>query len=214
MKTYVNFLMVIMLVFTVFACYPGGAEYVDELDTSITKFDPDYNFNQLEGKYYHLPKQITHIKDGKKEDDPDRTFDAKIMAQVKKHLEEDEGLLPAEGVVDTTLAVGITIIKQNNMGVGWIPGGGWWGGWYPGYPGWGWGGYYPWYPVYYNFKTGSVVIEMASYEKKENKLPPLVYSGVLDGLMQGSDKYTEDRIYRGIEEVFNHQPFEHPITKK
>ncbi|WP_430813268.1 DUF4136 domain-containing protein [Carboxylicivirga sp. RSCT41] len=206
MKTKLNFLLATALAFTVYACYPGGAEYVDELDTSISKFDPDYDFDNLSGETYALPEEILHIKDGDEVEDPDRVHDADILAQVTREL---QALGMTEAVGDTTLAVAIVIIEQNNSGAAWIPGGGWWGGWYPWYPGWGWGGYYPWYPVYYNFKTGSVVIEMADYQNKnlEEETVPLVYTGVLDGLIQGSQDYASFRIERGIDELFNQAPF-------
>ncbi|MCG8578557.1 MAG: DUF4136 domain-containing protein [Bacteroidales bacterium] len=206
MKTKLNFLLVTVLAFAVYACYPGGAEYVDELDTSISKFDPKYDWNNLSGETYALPDEILYVKDGDEVDDPDRVHDADILAQVTKEL---QALGMTEAVTDTSLAVAIVIIEQNNSGAAWIPGGGWWGGWYPWYPDWGWGGYYPWYPVYYSYKTGSVVIEMADYEAKNlsEETVPLVYTGVLDGLMQGSKQYTSDRIERGIDELFNQAPF-------
>jgi len=206
MKTRLNFIVAIALVFTVYACYPGGAEYVDELDTSISKYDPNYNFNDLNGKFYSIPDEILHIKDGEVVENPNGKHDAEILAQITAEL---NALGMTEATTDTSLAVAVVIVEQNNTGAAWVPGGGWWGGWYPWYPGWGWGGYYPWYPVYYSYKTGSVLIEMADYENKNEveETVPLVYSGALDGLLQGSDAYIGDRIERGIDELFNQAPF-------
>jgi hypothetical protein len=51
---------------------------------------------------------------------------------------------------------------------------------------------------------------MADFENRdmEKKTAPLVYSGVLDGLIQGSQDYAAWRIERGIDELFNEmQPF-------
>ncbi|MCT4587939.1 MAG: DUF4136 domain-containing protein [Carboxylicivirga sp.] len=209
MKTRLNFFVCIALVFTVYACYPGGAEYVDELDTSISKYDPKYNWNDLDGKTYSLPEEIVHVEDGEVVDDPDRVHDEDILAQIRKELNA-LGMEEAVADADTSLALGIAIIEQNNSGAAWVPGGGWWGGWYPGYPpGWGWDPWYPWYPVYYSYKTGSIIIEMGDYENKNEaeESIPLVYSGALDGLLQGSKNYVGERIDRGIDELFNQAPF-------
>lgn len=206
MKTKLNFLLATVIMFTVYACYPGGAEYVDELDTSISQYDKSYDWGDLDGKTYALPEEILYVKDGEEVEDPNRVHDANILAQMRQEL---GALGMTEAVNDTSLAVAIVIIEQNNSGAAWVPGGGWWGGWYPWYPGWGWGGYYPWYPVYYSYKTGSVVIEMADYESKniQDETVPLVYTGVLDGLMQGSQQYAGERINNGIDELFNQAPF-------
>ncbi len=204
MKTQFKFFLTIVLAVAVYACYPGGAEYVDELDTSISKYDPEYDWDALGSKTYSLPKNILHVKDGEVVDDPNRVHDENILKQMREELGK-QGMTEAVADADTSLAIAIVILEQNNASTGWVPGGGWWGGWYPGYPGWGWGGWYPWYPVYYNYKTGSIIVEMADYEHRDidNKTAPLVYSGVLDGLMQGSQSYAADRIERGIYELFN-----------
>jgi len=210
MKTKVNFLLVIALTFMAYACYPGGAEYVDELDTSISKYNNTYDWDNLDGKTYALPAEILHVKDGKEVDPPkEGPHDKDILKQIKSELDA-RGMIDATATAqDTAVAIAIVIIEQNNTGAAWIPGGGWWGG-YPWYPGWGWGGYYPWYPVYYSYKTGSVLIEMGDYANKdeEEETMPLVYTGVLDGLLQGNENYIGARIENGIDELFNkHEPF-------
>ncbi|WP_439183997.1 DUF4136 domain-containing protein [Carboxylicivirga taeanensis] len=206
MKTQMNYFLVIAYALMVFGCYPGGAEYVDELDTSISKYDKSYAWDALSGKTYALPEEIVYVKNGEIVDNPNRVHDDDILDQMHQKL---DGLGMNEAVQDTSLAIAIFILEQNNSGAAWIPGGGWWGGWYPGYPGWGWGGYYPWYPVYYSYKTGSVIIEMADFEQRnhDEQTAPLVYSGALDGLIQGSQDYTLQRIERGIDELFNQVPF-------
>ncbi|MCU4175695.1 DUF4136 domain-containing protein [Carboxylicivirga sp. N1Y90] len=208
MRTKMNFLAIAALIFMVNACYPGGAEYVDELDTTISKFDPNYKWNTLDVKTYIMPEAILHLKDGDPVDDPNDEYDAEIMKQVRENmnaqgLEEYEGEDPSQA----NLIVALTLIEQNNTGAAWYPGGGWWGGWYPGYPGWGWGGYYPWYPVYYNYKTGSFMMELGNMEAAEDDEVPSIYIGAVDGLLQGSTEYLQNRIDRGIDELFNQDPF-------
>lgn len=209
MKTKINYLLLLALGLVMYSCYPGGAEYVDELDTTISKYDASYAWDNLNGKTYSLPDEIVYVKDGDEVEDPDRTHDANIYKQMRAEF-SNLGMTEVDmDDEDPSLLVGIVIIEQNNTGAAWIPGGGWWGGYYPGYPGWGWGGYYPWYPVYYSYKTGSVVIEMADYDNRdeEEETVPLVHSGVLDGLLQGNKGQIGARIERGIDELFNQAPF-------
>jgi len=208
MKTKTNLLLAATLSITMYACYPGGADYVHELDTSISKFDSKYFTpdNDLTGKTYSLPEEILYVKNGEENEEPNRKHDEAILSQMRTELDH---LGMTEAVTDTSIAVAITIIEQNNSGVIWVPGGGWWGGYYPPYPGWGWGGYYPWYPAYYNFKTGSIIIEMGDYENRNmiEETIPLIYGGALDGLLQGSDSNIGARIENGIDELFNQAPF-------
>ncbi len=50
---------------------------------------------------------------------------------------------------------------------------------------------------------------MADYTNKNvtEETIPLIYTGVLDGLMQGSQNYAGTRIKNGINELFNQAPF-------
>lgn len=212
MKTKFQFVLIVALALIIPSCYPGGAEYVDELDTSISQYSPDYDWDNIRGLTYTMPDEIRHIKDGDDVDDPDNTYDADIINQINSEM-QSLGMTLVDGsdedAIDIVLA--ITMIEQNNSGSTWVPGGGWWGGWYPGWgPGWGWG-YYPWYPVYYNFKTGSVLIHMGDFKNRtedgDKEIVPPIYEGAIDGLLQGSTDYIGERIERGIDELFNQAPF-------
>ena len=66
-----------------------------------------------------------------------------------------------------------------------------WGGW--------WGGpfnpYYPWYPVsVYSYRTGSVVVEMVSTAKRNDDKVNVVWTGIADGLLQGSNSFVLNRV--------------------
>lgn len=208
-----KFLLFAVITIITYSCYPGGAEYVDELDTSISRFSPDYDWNNLSGKNYTMPDEIRHIKDGEDIEDPDGTHDDDIIAQINSKLQA-QGMVLVDGSNqdEVDIVVAITLIEQNNRGASWVPGGGWWGGWYPGWgPGYGWGGYYPWYPVYYNYKTGSVLIHKGDFknrfEEDGKEIVPPIYEGAIDGLLQGSSDYIGNRIERGISELYNQAPF-------
>ncbi len=212
-RTKTKFLLFAALAIFVSSCYPGGAKYVDELDTSIGKYDPAYEWNAISGKNYTMPDEIRHIKDGEDVEDPDRKYDADIIAQVNTNMQRlGFQLVDGSNQDEVDVVVALTLIEQNNRGASWVPGGGWWGGWYPGWgPGWGWGGYYPWYPVYYNYKTGATLIHMGDFKNRETiegkEIVPPIYEGAVDGLIQGSSAYIADRIERGIDELYNQAPF-------
>lgn len=213
MKTKTKFLLFAAIAIFASSCYPGGAKYVDELDTSISKYNPEYAWDAIGGKTYTMPEEIRHIKDGDDVEDPDRKYDDDIIVQVNKNMQRlGFVLVDGSNQDEVDIVVALTLIEQNNRGASWVPGGGWWGGWYPGWgPGWGWGGYYPWYPVYYNYKTGSTLIHMGDFKNREvidgKEIVPPIYEGAVDGLIQGSSQYIGNRIERGIDELYNQAPF-------
>ncbi len=201
------------LAFLIFSCYPGGPEYINDLDTAISVYDSDYNWASISEKTYAIPDDIRHIKDGEDIDSPDETNDAKIISKINEELQSiGLTLVDATDTASIDVVVTITIIEQNNTGSTWYPGGGWWGGWYPGWgPGWGWGDYYPWYPVYYSYKTGTVLIQKGDFKNREvvngKEIVPPIYEGAIDGLLQGNTLQIGQRIENGIDDLYNQAPF-------
>ncbi|TAJ14020.1 DUF4136 domain-containing protein [Marinilabiliaceae bacterium JC017] len=198
------------------SCYPEGAEYVDDLDVAISKYDQDFDFNTI--NTYALPDSVVFIVDGEEAEDFNKDKNDLILGEVENQLNALgwERLYYDEDEKKPDLLVMVSAIETNNAGwywgsypPGWDGWWGWWPGWdwwYPGYPGWGWG---PWYPVGYNIKSGSVVIEMGEpdAENSEEDIDG-VYWGAMNGLLQGSSSYVDNRIKTGINDLFTlHSPF-------
>jgi len=225
MKTmrYLNFILILAITGLMYSCYPKGAEYVDELDAYISKYDPDF-FNEHAAdtiaKYntFALPDEVSYFKDGKPAEDPDHKFDAAVLDDIKNKM-ISKGFSYTDGT-DTSLVVSVESHELTNGGYIYPPDWGYWDPWYPGYPGGGWypwypwypGGWYPWYPSYYTFQTGTLIINIGNMDKVEDihdtVRVPVIYIGAIDGLLQGSDQYIKDRIDKGIDQLFQQAPFD------
>jgi len=211
---YFNFIFILASMGLLFSCYPKGAEYVDELDTYISKFDPD-NFRP---DTFAMPDEIVYYKNGELVENHDHKYDDEIINQFKNGL-INAGFTPMEESGDTVLAVSITAHELTQTGAiyppywggpwyPWYPGGGWYP-WYPWYPGGGW--WYPWYPAYYQFQTGTVTFQIGDIKNIEDVHDtikvPVIYVGAIDGLLQGSDSYILQRVQEGIDQLFKMPPF-------
>lgn len=200
-----------LAVFTILlsGCYPGGAEYVDELDTSIGLYDTEFDFTASasnEISYYLNPK-VVHIKDGDSIKSPNPGNDQKLINSINTHLSGLDYTAitpPTEGPFDHTIDVLVTVLESNYSGYYWYYDWYNWWGWY--YPGWGYPG--GGYPVYYNYKIGTVVINFVdpNFDASKNK-KAAYYMGGLNGLLKGSDRYIQTRVDSGLNDLFNQAPF-------
>ena len=225
MKTmrYFNFILILAITGLMYSCYPKGAEYVDELDAYISKYDPDFfneNATDTIKKYntFALPDEISYYKDGKLVDDHEHDYDAEVLYKIKEKM-TGVGFTEVHDFVDTALVISVESHELTNGGYIYPPDWGYWDPWYPGYPG-GWqpwypwnpGGWYPWYPTYYTFQTGTLIINIGNVAKLETigdtVRVPVIYIGAIDGLLQGSDQYIKDRVDNGIDQLFEQAPFD------
>lgn len=187
---------------TLWGCYPGGPEYVDELDIVYTTFDEEFPFSAK--STYKMPDDI-RILSGDPDEDP--TFIDPIFAQpmlqriennmtargftrVEQGEEADMELLPASWSTTTILVSG-----------------GYWGGywcyWDPYYCGGGW--YYP-YPVYSSYTTGTLVMVIADPQNPATDgSRGLVWTAAINGLLTGS--YDANRVLSAIDQAFKQSPY-------
>ncbi len=213
---YFNLVLTLAIVGLLYSCYPKGAEYVDELDTYISKYDPQ-NFRP---DTFAMPDQVIYYKNGELVEDHDHTYDKEILSDFASGL-INEGFTPVGDSGDTSLIVSVEAHELTQAGAIYPPGGGWWDPWYPWYPGGGWypwypwypgGGYYPWYPSYYVFQTGTVIFQIGDFDNikdvNDTTRVPMIYVGAIDGLLQGSDEYILQRVKDGIDQLFKQAPFD------
>ncbi len=214
---YFNLVLTLAIMGLLYSCYPKGAEYVDELDVVISKYDT----KTFRADTFAMPDQITYYKNGKLVEDHDHKYDAEVLSQFKNHLIK-EGFTPVGNTGDTSLVVSVESHELTQTGAIYPPGWGYWDPWYPYYPGGGWypwypwypgGGYwYPWYPSYYSFQTGTVVFQIGDIENikdvNDTIRVPVIYIGAIDGLLQGSDSYILQRVQAGIDQLFKQTPFD------
>lgn len=194
-----------------YGCYPGGPEYTSDYSLVLTDYDKDFNFTNK--KTYFMPDTVNFETNDKTiSDEVIRGFEKIILNQIESNMSargyarEDSTAAEAPD-----LFIGVDVFAIDNSGVAWVPGGGWWGGYYPPGWGWGWGGWYypPYYPVGYSYKTGTVLINMAdpnATDDPEDKVK-IVWFGGLDGLLSSSTASNESRVKQGIDQAFDQSPY-------
>jgi len=205
-----------------FSCYPGGIEYYNESDIVVTQYDDNFNF--ASNQNYFMPDTIHHVVEEGLEDEVDRSYDDEVLARIATHMatagytrfESDE---IADSVLVDSANVVLTVVVTSTeySGIGYIPGGGGWWGWYPG---WGWGGGYypgyPWYPGYgwgypytYSYSTGSMFIEMIDEDGIDHfeEVLPVTWQATINGLLSGDAENTQWRVDRAIDQCFEQSQY-------
>ncbi|MEK6783623.1 MAG: DUF4136 domain-containing protein [Bacteroidota bacterium] len=201
-----RFLFFGLLAALVAGCYPGGAEYTDELDLVATTYNKDYAFTN--SNTFAIPDKIPKIDGDLGQGEIPKFVDdatAKVILDgIKSNLTElgyTEVTTDADVVVTVAaLEVTTTTVYCNDW---WY--GGWWG-YYPGYP--GYGGCY--YPSAYTYSTGTIFISMVD-DKLEDGIAetPLlgVWGAALNGLLQSSSSSTNIRITNALDHAFEQSPY-------
>jgi hypothetical protein len=194
------------------ACYPDGQEYTSDYNLVGAAYDPEFNFDAA--TTFVLPDSIVLIKD---ENDNKKYLTADQQQQIVNNVRNN---LLAMGWIDSTYAavdtvpdviLTITGIATKTSGAYWDYwywyGG--WGGYYPGYPGWG----YPWYPgggypVYYEYTTGSLIIDMIDWKGKSSydERIPFVWAAALNGLVNQTP-VNVSKINSAIDKMFELSPY-------
>ena len=207
MKTmkYFNLFLTIAIMGLLYSCYPKGAEYVDELDVVISKYDSD-NFKV---GTFAMPDSVVYLKDGKLDEEHPHDKDGELLSQIEDGFSTNGFELVDEVDDNTAFIVVVEVLESTNVGYIWPP----YGGWYPWYP----GGYYPWYPwgpSYYSYQTGTVRVHLGDWKNRDeaNDKIKYVYLGAINGLMQGSSSYIDARVKAGIDQLFSQAPFPIPAN--
>ena len=195
------------------SCYPGGAEYVDELDIVGTRYDSEFDFSTA--KTYLMPDTIVVITDP---DDPEnnepirKDLNKLIISETAKQMQA----LGYERIFDTIngypdIYLTISAVSTTYVGSYWNYWYGYWGwgGYWPPYygPGWGWG--YPGGIGYYTYETGTIIMNMSDPKNAdlEEKIIPVVWIADLNGLVKGSNAYIDERVKRMIDQAFKQSPY-------
>ncbi len=184
------------------ACYPQGAEFVDELDLVRTDFNSNYPFKDQ--VTFAINDDIPEI--GTDPEDPEFVSPIRATVIITTILSnmEDRGFERVELDEDPDIYLTVAAL-ENKTTV--ISCGGWWdywGGWY-----------YPpaagcWYPVGYSYSTGSIFItlwdEVELNGPDDDSVAPK-WSVAINGLLQGSESSINARIQNSIDQAFAQSPY-------
>ena len=206
MKADVRKFMVISLILLVSGCYPGGPEFVDQLDLVYTDYDETYNFGSLQT--YALPDGVIEIDDEESNDPPefiDELFGDAILDRIRQNMNALGYTEVDEDVEDPDVFILASAMKTTNLYYWYDPCYWcWWGPWWG--PGYGWG--YPWTPGYVTgYTTGTLFIQMVEGEEVPGNEVPVAWLATINGLLQGSDQGTISRINTTIDQAYAQSPY-------
>jgi len=181
-------------------CYPGGPDYVEEMDVSLTKHNPDYDF--VGKATYAMPDKIVKITGNVTEgEDPTFIPDAtaqKILAIIADNMSalgwQRVDVSASPDLLLTPAAWETTTIYYYYDYWYW-----WYGGYYP------YWGYYP--PVYVSsYTTGTLLMNLIDPDiLGSNGNPVNQWAGAVNGIMTGA--YDVERITTAIDNTFAQSPY-------
>lgn len=216
-------------------CYPKEDLNYSDLDIAVSHHDVNFNFNALAGKVCVIFDTVAHVVD-EDADVPEGKYDDLIIAEVLKNLnttafdtvylvKDSSDIIPGR---EPDMGVTITAWETDFYNYNYYP---WYDYWYWG---WGWGWYYksgslksaqninyyyyPWYPwgggYYYSYTTGTIVIDIVNASEMERPNSkgdqielPIIWTGILNGIVSDSKSGAESRISNEIEQVFTQSTY-------
>lgn len=189
----------------VVSCYPEGADKVEDYDVAITNYDKSADFGAF--TTFSIPDTIVYFSNDK-ETNINHTYDQQIVDLVIQNFTA-RGYREVDTTASPSFVVNISAFSNVNYAYyydNWYNNWGWyWGNW------WGPGSfrpYYPWYPVsVYAYRTGSVVIDMISTAHRGDDRVNVVWTGIADGLLQGSNAFILSRLNTQIDQCFAQSPY-------
>jgi len=192
------------------ACYPGGAETVEDLDSVTTRHDASASFSTL--RTYSLPGSIQEVASSRGQPlSIDHSYDAQILARVAANLDaiglhrvDPTAVTPDVDVLVTFTATRYTEYTSYSFCNLW-PG---WGG-FAGYDG-SWGIKYPYATASAAvLDAGSLRIEMLDRRTANPSTKQLtaIWNASIDGVLAGGNASIVQRIEKGIDQSFAQSPY-------
>jgi len=187
------------------ACYPGGAETVEDLDSVTTQHDATASFATL--RTYALPDTIQEVASSGGQPLPmDHSYDTRILARVEANLNAI-GLRrvdPAAETADVDVLVTFTATRYTEYTS------------YPFYDVWpewdGFSGYDASWGIHYPYASasatildaGSLRIEMLDQRTANPSTKQLtaIWTASVDGVLAGDKESIVQRIEKGIDQAF------------
>jgi len=195
---------ILLSVLMLSGCYPGGPEYIEDLDLVVTSHDVLFDFQEMET--YALPDRIVKITGNLEEGDEvefiNDNYSAIILDRIRDNL-EDYGWVEVSADQNPDVIILPSAMQSTTM-VWYYDY--WYWDWY--YPYYWWGWYYP-YPIYGgSYSSGSVFLQMTypdGITAADNI--PVVWSSILNGLLEGEASELNSRVSHSVDQAFEQSPY-------
>lgn len=192
-------------------CYPGdyGEGDLGDYDLVITNYNEDFNFATVQT--YSMPDSIVKIgsidlddsNSGPETVDP--LYADQILAEVRNQM-NSRGWTEVDETADPDVILLTSTMTTENVYYYYDP---YYWGWY--YPYYGYGWYYPgYYPStsYTSFTSGSFLMQMSYPDGINiNDQIPILWTGLVNGVAEGSNGEIVARINKAIGTAFDQSPY-------
>ena len=186
------------------SCYPEGADTVEDYDVAITNYDKGADFSSF--STFAIPDTIVYFANDKNAK-LDHQFDEQIIQVVTDNFIK-RGYTKVENPETASFIVTVSAFSNVNYSYyidNWYNNWNWYWGWWPGGA---FNPYYPWYPVsVYAYQSGSVVIDMISTTARSDNKVNVIWSGIADGLLQGTQQSIINRVNTQLNQCFIQSPY-------
>jgi hypothetical protein len=186
-------LLILPCLALLWGCYPGGADYVDQLDIVLSNYSKENDFTKM--KTYAMSDSIVKVTDDElKTEFVKQSNAATITARIRKNMtaygwtEVDESQSPDAIILNAAMETTYINYYYN-----------YWGWYYPYYP-----PYYPYYPPSYTtYTTGTLLVQMVDPKNlgPENQ-STVVWTGLINGLTTGSSTSFNSRVNTTVDQLY------------
>ena len=201
---HLGLILTVSLALFMSSCYPEGADTVEDYDVAITNYDKGADFSSF--STFAIPDTIVYFANDKNAK-LDHQFDEQIIQVVTDNFIK-RGYTKVENPETASFIVTVSAFSNVNYSYyidNWYNNWNWYWGWWPGGA---FNPYYPWYPVsVYAYQSGSVVIDMISTTARSDNKVNVIWSGIADGLLQGTQQSIINRVNTQLNQCFIQSPY-------
>ena len=201
---HLGLMLTVSLALFMSSCYPEGADTVEDYDVAITNYDKGADFSSF--STFAIPDTIVYFANDKNAK-LDHQFDEQIIQVVTDNFIK-RGYTKVENHETASFIVTVSAFSNVNYSYyidNWYNNWNWYWGWWPGGA---FNPYYPWYPVsVYAYQSGSVVIDMISTTARSDNKVNVIWSGIADGLLQGTQQSIINRVNTQLNQCFVQSPY-------
>lgn len=201
---HLGLMLTVSLALFMSSCYPEGADTVEDYDVAITNYDKGADFSSF--STFAIPDTIVYFANDKNAK-LDHQFDEQIIQVVTDSFIK-RGYTKVENPETASFIVTVSAFSNVNYSYyidNWYNNWNWYWGWWPGGA---FNPYYPWYPVsVYAYQSGSVVIDMISTTARSDNKVNVIWSGIADGLLQGTQQSIINRVNTQLNQCFIQSPY-------